>query len=99
MYRFFLQIFKKHFNYFYRFEDDFSIEDETESKDIVNEFKELIETIPEPDTEILMRYYFYYQSAPKIAGDMDMNHETVKYRLKRTREKLKTQLLERGYSL
>ena len=83
----------------YDFEDDFSIEAETESKDIVNELKELIEAIPEPDKEILMRYYFYYQSAPKIGKDMDFNQETIKYRLKRTREKLKTLLLERGYFL
>lgn len=83
----------------YDFEDDFPIADETESKDIVRELNEMIETITEPDKEILMRYYFYYQFTSKIANALSMNIETVKYRLKRTRTKLKAMLSERGYSL
>ena len=83
----------------YDIEDDFSISDETETKDIQQELKELIETITEPDKEILMRYYFYYQSTSKIAQALCMNIETIKYRLKRTKNKLKTMLTERGYSL
>ena len=83
----------------YDIEDDFSIADQTESKDIARELNEIISTIIEPDKEILMRYYFYYQSTSKIANIMTINIETVKYRLKRTREKIKTVLLERGYSI
>lgn len=83
----------------YDFEDDFSISDATETKDIQQELRELIQTIPEPDREILMRYYFYYQSTPTIAHALNFNTETVKYRLRRTRNKLKAMLTERGYTL
>lgn len=82
----------------YEIEDDFSISDQTEAKDIARELNSIISTISEPDKEILMRYYFYYQSTTKIAGAMKINIETVKYRLKRTREKLRITLTERGYS-
>jgi len=80
-------------------EDNFSIEDETETKDINRELNEIISTITEPDKEILMRYYFYYQSAPKIATALGFTVETIKYRLKRTRNILKQKLTERGFSL
>ena len=83
----------------YEIEDDFSIADRTESKDIALELKEIISTIAEPDKEILMRYYYYYQSTSKIAAIMAINVETVKYKLRRSREKLKITLLERGYSI
>lgn len=83
----------------YDVEDDFSISDVTETKDIHHELRELIQTIPDPDREMLMRYYFYYQSTPKIAQTMGFNVETVKYRLKRTRQQLKVMLTERGYTL
>ncbi len=80
-------------------EDNFSIEDETETKDINRELNEMIDTIKEPDKEILMRYYFYYQSAPKIAAALGFTVETIKYRLKRTRNLLKEKLIERGFSI
>lgn len=80
-------------------EDNFSVEDLTEEKDINHELKEIIKEIKEPDKEILIRYYYYGQTVSKIADDMAINLETVKSKLKRTREKIKTSLLERGYTL
>ena len=43
-----------------------------------------------PDREIFLRYYYYDQKVSEIADEMDMNVETVKSRLRRGREKLKT---------
>jgi len=80
-------------------EDDFSIEDATETKDINRELNEIIDAITEPDREILMRYYFYYQPASKIAAVLGINVETIRYRLKRTKNKLKEKLTERGFNL
>lgn len=80
-------------------EDDFSIEDETEKKDIQRELKEVIKEIPLPDREILIRYYYYSQTVSQIAKEMSINLETVKSKLRRTREKIKTKLIERSYTI
>ena len=48
-----------------------------------------------PDREIFLRYYYYDQKISEIADEMDMNAETVKSRLRRGREKLKS-LIEEG---
>ena len=83
----------------YDFEDDFSIEDHTESKDVNSELRAIVNDIGEPDREILIRYYFYYQKTSNIAEIMKLNLETVKSKLKRTREKIKKILTERGFEL
>ena len=81
----------------YDSEDDFSIADETEKKDIHRELREVITEIPLPNREILIRYYYYNQAVSQIAAEMKMNLETVKSKLRRTREKIKTKLIERSY--
>lgn len=83
----------------YDIEDDFSITDHTETKDIHNELREIINTISEPDKEILIRYYYYCQTTSKISEIMSINQETVKTKLKRTRSKIKSALTERGYEI
>ena len=83
----------------YEPEDDFSIADETEKKDLHRELKEVIREIPLPDREILIRYYYYDQTVSQIAQQMDINLETVKSKLRRTREKIKAKLIERSYTL
>lgn len=83
----------------YDLEDDFSISDETENKDIRDELRKVINEIKEPEHEILIRYYYYYQSTSKIAKVMGINVETIKYKLRKTREKIKSMLTERGYTL
>ncbi len=80
-------------------EDDFSIADETEKKDIHRELREVITEIPLPDREILIRYYYYNQTVSRIAAEMKMNLETVKSKLRRTREKIKAKLIERSYAI
>lgn len=77
-------------------EDDFSIEDETEKKDISQELKEIISTIGQPDKDIIIRHYYYNQSVSQISTIMGINRETTKSKLRRTREKIKTSLIERG---
>ncbi len=83
----------------YDFEDDFSIEVHTENNDINHELRKIVDTIGEPDREILIRYYFYYQKTSTISEIMKLNLETVKSKLKRTREKIKKTLIERGYEI
>ena len=83
----------------YNPEDDFSIAYETEKKDIHRELREVISEIPLPDREILIRHYYYNQTVSQIAKQMDINLETVKSKLRRTREKIKAKLVERSYTI
>lgn len=80
-------------------EDDFSIAAEVEKKDIHRELREVITEIPLPDRDILIRYYYYSQTVSQIAAEMDINLETVKSKLRRTREKIKAKLVERSYTI
>ena len=80
-------------------EDDFSIADEAEKKDIHRELREIITEIPLPDREILIRHYYYEQTVSEIAYGMNINIETVKSKLRRTREKIKAKLIERSYAI
>ena len=52
-----------------------------------------------PDKDILIRYYFYSQTVSQIADGMKMNIETVKSKLRRTRDKIKTELVERSFTI
>lgn len=83
----------------YDVQDNFSIADETEKKDIVQELRGIIREIRQPDKEIIVRYYYYHQTVSKISEVMNINVETVKSKLKRTRGKIKSVLTERGYKL
>lgn len=78
-------------------EDDFSITVETEKKDVANKLKTIISELDEPDKTILLRYYYYYQSTTTISELMSIKVETVKTKLKRTREKIRLKLAEGGY--
>ena len=47
----------------------------------------------QPDREIFLRHYFHGQSVENIAAEMHMPSNTVKSRLRRGREKLKSALI------
>lgn len=80
------------------FEDGLVVSDEIENKVITEVLNEALDIIGEPDREILIRHYYYYQSSTEISEKMGMKSETVKSRIKRARSKLKAILTERGYS-
>lgn len=46
-------------------------------------------SLPEPEQELFLRYYYYAQSVKEIAAVMELNESTVKTRLRRGRFKLK----------
>ena len=79
-------------------QSDFSIEATAETDDITELLNSLINELCEPDREIMLRYYYYQQTAPMIAKILGMNKETVKSRLRRAKEKLRLKLTERGYA-
>ena len=80
------------------FEDGLIVSDEIENKVITEVIREALDIIGEPDKEIMIRHYYYYQSSTEISEKMGMKSETVKSRIKRAREKLRAILVERGYT-
>ena len=77
--------------------DDGDIFEKYENESLVSDLKEEISKLKEPDKEILIRYYYYYQPVKEISEIMGINIETVKSKLKRTRKKLKDALTGKGY--
>ena len=73
------------------------IEDNIDRQVLHNDLCEALNQFGEPDKEILVRYYYYYQTANKIAEVMGLKLEAVKSKIKRARTKLKAFLTERGY--
>ena len=54
--------------------------------------------LPEPDRGIFIRHYYLYQKTGDIAAELDMPASTVRVKLLRGRDKLRTVLAEGGYS-
>ena len=79
-------------------QSDFSMEVTAEIDDVTEILHELIDELHEPDREIMLRYYYYQQTAPIIAKILRMNKETVNSKLRRNKEKLRLKLKERGYA-
>lgn len=79
-------------------QSDFSMEVTAEIDDVTEILHELIDELHEPDREVMLRYYYYQQTAPMIAKILRMNKETVNSKLRRNKEKLRLKLKERGYA-
>ena len=54
--------------------------------------REAVLSMTQPDQEIFLRHYYYFQSISVIAEKMEMNPSTIKTRLRRGREKLRQYL-------
>lgn len=59
--------------------------------------QEAVLAMPYPDRDIFLRHYYYGQKLDAIAQEMDMNLSTVKTRLRRGREKLRS-ILEQEFT-
>ena len=79
------------------FADEYSLSDNLDSKMLSLDIENAVNELGEPDKEIVIRYYYYYQSTPKIADILGINADTVKTKLRRARLKLRKFLTERGY--
>ena len=58
-----------------------------------------VEALPEPDRSIFMRRYYLYQKTDDIAAALGIKPATVRTKLARGREKLKSILVEGGYHI
>lgn len=68
-----------------------------EAKERRRILKLALQELGEPDGEIFRRCYYYRESVPSIARQLDMHPEAVKSRLRRGREKLKEILRREGF--
>ena len=55
-----------------------------------------IDYLGEPDREIFLRHYYYYQTVSEISQEMNLNESTIKTKLRRGRSRLRTILLRWG---
>ncbi len=77
--------------------DEYSLSDNIDNQVLQKDLSDALDGFGQPDREIIIRYYYYYQTAPKIAEVTGLKLEAVKSKIKRAREKLKAFLRERGY--
>ena len=67
-------------------------EEEALKADESRRLYEAVMSLGEPDSEIMLRYYYNGEKIREISSSMDMNASTVKTKLKRGRERLKKYL-------
>lgn len=77
--------------------DEYTLPDSIDNKVLQKDISDALGQFGQPDREIILRYYYYYQTAPSIAERMGLKLEAVKSKIKRGRSKLKAFLQERGY--
>lgn len=75
--------------------EDIPIEDAYESKALREIVRHTVHNMKEPEREILLRHYFYYQTMEVISKEMGINISTVKTKLRRSKELLKHVLTQR----
>lgn len=78
-------------------EDELTVEGEIETMSVNKLLEEAVQSLEEPDREITLLHYFYYLTSAQIADKLQMNVSTVKTKIRRSREKIKKYLYERGY--
>lgn len=84
-------------------EDVIIIDNKSTEREILNSelsqiINQCVSELIEPDKEIIIRYYYFYEQIKDIAIGLNLKESTVKTKLLRSRQKLKKMILERGYS-
>lgn len=73
--------------------DELDPEELTAKKELTAAVKRAVLSMRQPDKDIFLRFYYYYQTLEQISLETDIPLSTVKSRLRRGREKLKQSLL------
>lgn len=75
--------------------DNVSPEDIYARKEAAAIVRKTVDEMKEPEREILLRYYYFYQTIDEISAEMKMNSSTVKTKLRRSRLILKNVLVNK----
>ena len=74
--------------------EDLPLEELHIEKELQAVVRQEVLNMTEPDREILLRYYYYYQSIPRISREMGLSASNVKVRLHRARNTLRSALTD-----
>lgn len=74
--------------------EDLPLEEKQMERELQEEVRQKVLQMKEPDREILLRYYYYYQPVPRIAREMGMSPSNIKVRLYRARNTLRSTLTD-----
>lgn len=72
--------------------EELTMEDLWERRELNDAVKQAVLGMEQPDRDIFLRFYYYYQSLEEISRQMDIPLSTVKSRLRRGRSKLEKEL-------
>ncbi len=75
--------------------DEDNVEERVLHKELSQTLNVFISNLDEPDREIIIRYYFYYEKIKDIAKALELNENTVKTKLFRSRKRLKDMIGKR----
>lgn len=75
-----------------------NVEDTIDQKLLKEILQDVLDTLSAKDREILVRYYYYYESVKQVANAMHMKESAVKMRMSRARKRLQQELIARGYA-
>ena len=74
--------------------EDLPLEEQHIEQELQAVVRQKVMELKQPDREILLRYYYYYQPIPRIAREMGMTPGNIKIRLYRARNVLKSALTD-----
>lgn len=75
--------------------EEISPEDIYARKEMTAIVRKTVDGMKEPEREILLRFYYFYQTVDEISAQMQMNPSTVKTKLRRSRLILKNALADK----
>lgn len=74
------------------------VEDSIDQKLLAEILQDVLDGLSPKDREVLVRYYYCYESVKEVAEAMDMKESAVKMRMSRARKKMQQELIARGYA-
>lgn len=76
---------------------EFSVEKEAELSEMLGALSDAMETLPDEERKIFLRFYFYGETSSEIALKTGLTESSVRSKLSRTRAKLRNYLIKRGF--
>lgn len=74
------------------------MEQSIDQKILAEMLQDVLNMLSAKDREILVRYYYYYESVKQVAAEMQMSESAVKMRMSRARKKMQQELIDKGYA-
>ena len=68
------------------------VEQSIDQKILAEMLQDVLNMLSAKDREILVRYYYYYESVKQVAAEMQMSESAVKMRMSRARKKMQQEL-------